>query len=68
MFTRLSANFASLLAPHFCLEDLEDSHASVFGRWPDFTLTYFNPVWVGLARANSGQPQIASKWEWARVI
>jgi len=62
MFTRLSENFAGVLAPYFRLEDLEESRAIVFGLWPDFTLAYFNPAWQEFAESNGGQQRVATNW------
>jgi hypothetical protein len=62
MFTRLSANFADLLAPNFQLDELEASEAIVFGLWRDFSLAYVNPAWVCFADSNDGQPYINDVW------
>lgn len=62
MFTRSNKKFVSLLSPHFRLQDLEESSATIYGLWADLTLAYMNPAWVRFAELNNGQPRVANEW------
>jgi len=60
MSPRSAGDFAAALAPHFQLEDLEQSSAIVFGLWADLSLAYCNPAWKIFAGCNGGEPRLAS--------
>lgn len=62
MIPRSRETFATLLSPHFRLQDLEESSATIFGLWADFSLAYMNPAWEAFATSNDGQPQVATEW------
>jgi hypothetical protein len=59
--------FESLLSDHDP-DGLRRHAGTVFGLWPDLTLSWFNPAWQRFADENAGGEQIASDWGLGRSV
>lgn len=63
----LDSRFGPLLQ-RFAMEELEQSQASIYGLWPDFSLAYLSDGWFRFARENQGEPQISRDWGLGRSL
>jgi len=58
---RCDPRFSPLLN-QFRSVDLDRNPDTVYGLWPDLTLSYLNRAWFNFAAANGGEPAISDRW------